>query len=499
MRSSDKSPRRAAVWLARASLIVLILSMACGKSGSGSDDRGPESQAGADTGGSAGTSGTAATSGSTSQTGGRGGSAGTSPIGGAGEGGEGAGGEAPNGGLGGSVSAGSSAGGNSSAGMAGSGGLPSLPLPDGCEAQSGSENGTSCNLAVLCATDARINNCFRLTAGRWQCNCGRGRVFEIEGAEGLLACAVMAELCPVTEPEGDPSCTESERSDTNFCELEQACGRSVDVTEVSGARAWLMEYGSAVCERTEPGLPFECHCLVGDVDDNYGLVAQSGEDACQPLLDFCKTGETPTYDEPTQCIDSIVEENEFNCALDKVCVTPMRLTDEVSLARVEEWWSSCYQIQPTGSRCDCSGDDGPFDFNLTTDPTAPTCAAAILNCADYGNVERRGTVECQPQSQSAGLDSCNADLECLQPASVNGREIIARGRMKVLCRQRTAGEPWWCSCASNEDSAIFELGTPSATSWEACTAATGRCQDALPLVIGPSTGYPNPPDPLPPE
>jgi hypothetical protein len=261
-----------------------------------------------------------------------------------------------------------------------------------------------------------------------------------------------------------------------------------------------MEYGSAGCERADPAAPFACGCFVGEVGADYGLLAQSGENACQPLLDFCRTGETPTYDEPTQCVDTGVEESVYGCLLNRACATPMRLTDEVSLARVETLWSRCEPMQPMGSRCYCSDESEGFEFDLTANPVAPTCASAVLNCTDFGNVERQGTAECQPISQTAGADYCNADLACSQPATVNGREIVARGRMMVLCRKRTAGEPWWCSCASNEDSEIFELGTPSATGWEACTAASGRCQEVLPFFIGPSGGdYVYPPDPLPPE
>jgi hypothetical protein len=347
--------------------------------------------------------------------------------------------------------------------------------------------------------DARINACFRLTSGRWKCDCGRGRTFEIEGAEGLLACAVMAEVCPITDSESDPSCSPLlERSDTNSCELEEACGRSVDVTEVSGARAWLMEYGSAVCGRSDSRAPFGCSCVVGDVANDYGLLSESGDDACQPLLDFCRSGATPTYDGPTRCIDTAVEESVYGCLLNQACPTPMRLTDDVSLARIESWWSRCDPMS-TGSRCYCSDENKGFEFDVTANPVSPTCASAMLNCTDFGNVERRGSVECQPNSQAAGLDYCNADLFCAQPATVNGRELVARGPMMILCRQRTAGQSWWCSCASNDDSAIFELGTPSATGWEACTAAIGRCENDLPFFIGPSGGAVYPPDPLPPE
>jgi hypothetical protein len=309
----------------------------------------------------------------------------------------------------------------------------------------------------------------------------------------------MAEVCSVTAPESDPACNARfETSDTNSCELDEACERSVDVTEVPGAEAWLMEYGSAYCGRSDSGVPFECSCVVGDVGASYGLLSESGDGACQPFLDFCRSGETPTYDGATECVDTSAEESVYGCLLNQACATPMRLTDEVRLARVESWWSRCDPM-PAGSRCYCSDESKGFEFDVTANAISPTCASAMLNCTDYETVERRGSVECQPSSQTAGLDYCNADLWCSQPASVNGRELVARGPMMVLCRQRMAGQPWWCSCASNEDSEIFELGTPSATGWDACTAAIGHCEEVLPFFIGPSGGAVYPPDPLPPE
>jgi hypothetical protein len=310
----------------------------------------------------------------------------------------------------------------------------------------------------------------------------------------------MAEVCPLMDPESERSCNARvDLRDTNSCELQEVCARSVDVTLVSGAQAWMTEYSASYCGLFDSRLPFECSCVVGDVGEDYGLISESGDDACQPLLDFCKTGATPTYDGATRCIDTAVEESVYGCFLDQACVTPMRLTDDVSLARVESWFSRCEPLQPAGSRCYCTDASNVFEFDVTANATSPTCASAILNCTDYETVERRGSIECEPTSQSAGPDYCNADLVCSQPASVNGRELVARGPMMVRCRQRTAGEGWWCSCASSEDSEIFELGTPSATGWEACTAAIERCEEVLPLFIGPSGGAIYPPDPLPPE
>jgi hypothetical protein len=178
----------------------------------------------------------------------------------------------------------------------------------------------------------------------------------------------------------------------------------------------------------------------------------------------------------------------------------MRLTDEVSLAKIEGWYADCTPAEPTGSRCYCSSVSETFSFDLTADPVAQTCASSILNCTDFGNVVPQGEVACHPTSQTGGTDFCNADLDCSQPATVGGREMVARGRMLVFCLKADSQEPWRCSCASNEDSTIFELGLPSSTSWDACAAASDRCVDLLPMYIGPYGSLVPPPDPLmPPE
>jgi hypothetical protein len=310
----------------------------------------------------------------------------------------------------------------------------------------------------------------------------------------------MAELCPVLEPDpGELSCTSvHEESDTNGCELDQACGRSHEVTVVPGAKAWLMEYGSAFCGRSEQRLPFECSCDVDGVSADYGLLSESGVGACQPFLDFCTSGTTPTYDGPTVCVDTSAEASSSGCQLHRTCATGMRLTDDVSLAKVTGWYSDCTRAEPTGSSCYCSSASETFSFDLEAEPVADTCVSSILNCTNFGNVVPEGEPVCSPTSQTGGDDFCEADLDCRQSATVNGNELVARGRMLVYCRQAAPQQPWWCSCASNQDTARFELGSPNATGWEACTAAATGCLDELPVYIGPYGEFMPPPDPMPP-
>jgi hypothetical protein len=314
----------------------------------------------------------------------------------------------------------------------------------------------------------------------------------------------MAELCAAEEPQtGELSCSAvRKQSSTNDCQLEQACGSAVDVSSVSGARAWLMDYGSSGCWRANDELPFACSCTVDSVITEYGLLAESGASACEPLLDFCNSGRTPTYDGPTICFDDTRLASGDGCLLDQICATSMRLTDDVSLALVEPWGANCTpsEIGPSGSRCYCAGTNELFDFDVAAEPNDETCRTQIRNCTDDVTIVPQGEVDCRPEGQTAGTDFCYAHLACLQDATVDGRQIVARGRMTAYCRQASAGQPWWCSCLSNEDSTIFELGSASSTSWDACTAAGDRCVDSLPVHIGPYTSeYVPQPDPLPPS
>jgi hypothetical protein len=187
----------------------------------------------------------------------------------------------------------------------------------------------------------------------------------------------------------------------------------------------------------------------------------------------------------------------------------MRLTDDVSLASVARRAAYCDAADSTSTDCYCTKhtDTLPdevlvwetFAFDVEAGFDAGMCASAALNCNDDAVIELEGEASCQPTGQIAGDDYCTVDLDCRQAASVDGRAIVGRGRLGVYCRQAAPGEPWFCSCASDDESTIFELGVPQATGWQTCTDAPVRCLEQMAVVIGPYGDYVPPPDPLPPE
>ena len=464
-----------------------------------------------ETGGSAGRSGASGTTpteggeggegeggrGGSDATGGKGASAGSGgvsgsmPVAGASPGGVGAGGSGGVGGVGGRPG--------------GAGGQSSLPLPDGCEARGRQEDTDACYLAAFCDGTPNIANCVRLVSGRWQCSCElqhNDRIYEIDGAPGLQACAVAIGLCSEdTLVLGDETCAStSSESTADYCSLELTCAAPVTVSFARGVQVDLVKYGDSECSREQNNLPFECGCEASgdDVDwAEYGVLAESGADACRPLVDFCMSGREPTFDDSTSCFDWTRITETSSCSLHQVCATPMRLTDDVSLAKLERRYSHCDGRGSSGNDCYCSSNDAIFDFTFGTIPDAQTCTLAIANCDHGAEIEVTGDPECQPTSRTAfGPDSCEADFACEQYATVNGRQIVAQGRLVVACERLESGAPWRCGCASNQDTTIFEFGGADMNAWDVCGTAPEKCLERMDVFVGPYGEFVPPPDPL---
>lgn len=486
------------------------LLVACGRSTSPDGDGRLPGSGGSEVGGASGASAGGRSGGSApeggeagSEDGGRGGG---NPGGAAGKGASGQtglGGGSSVGGASTGAAAGQTAGTNASSGTGGVGGEMPLLLPEGCEPRAQSEDADKCSLGVFCGVEPNLTDCVRLSPDVWQCSCqlaNNDRIYEIEGAPGIQACAVAAGLCSVDELElGDETCTESSStSGLDECALELSCGTPITVDFAPNVRASLMEYGSGACGRGNGTVPFECSCEHDGGYHDYGLLAGSGTVACRPLVDFCMTEVEPNFDEPTVCFERYAESSSGACDLLWDCATPMRLTDEVSLAKVDPRYSNCTLEGPSSSSCYCSTRDTSFAFDVDAEPVADVCASSILNCDEGVSIQPLGQPDCQATSQTAGVDFCDADLSCAQPATVDGREIVSNGRLLVYCVQTAAAEPWWCSCASNQDSTIFEFGAPASDAWDVCSAAPAGCLERMAVFIGPYGEFMPPPYPVPP-
>jgi hypothetical protein len=257
-----------------------------------------------------------------------------------------------------------------------------------------------------------------------------------------------------------------------------------------------MKYGGATCQRAETGEHFECQCRHGGLSFEYAVLAESGTLACRPLADFCIDETEADFDGPRTCLEPNSRMADDGCRAHQTCAQSIPLTDDVSLAKVSLRYADCEPNGPTGSACDCSIGDGLFLFDVGASPTAEVCAASVLSCDEGAMIEPQGAVDCQPTSQVAFGDSCEADHDCRQAATVDGRPIESQGRLLVRCARVEPGQPWRCACASNQDSTIFELGAASSSAWEVCGAVREQCLERMPVFVGPYGEFMPPPDPL---
>lgn len=476
--------RRSRKWVWGASLIILV---ACGgrsrnagkngnNEGSGGDTIG--SLGGADTDGGDGASGGRRdrASGGSNEAGGSGGS----PLG--------------------SGGATMHSGGDSSTG--GSGADPSLLLPDDCEITNNTADDSRCGLAAKCTQWSNSSICQRLPSDNWQCSCdfiNSDRVYEISGAPGANACAVAVSLCANYDLElGEEECESREGTPgENYCETSLACGRPITVDFASGIDAWLMDYTGAVCNRSGNDQDFDCECTHKNTNKRRGVIADNASDACDALATFCRDESTSNVDEPEACELNSKDSTADSCNLLQTCMTPIAEHDGITIGDLGVRGSTCTRIDATRSRCTCSGVDSTFSFEVEAQPNASSCETTSLNCGKDVELQATADASCAPSSQSSGVDFCSVDLDCRQPATADGRALIADGRLMVLCRQESAGEPWWCSCTSDQESVTFEYGPTQQTPWEICEEAPTRCQELMPVHLGIYGDVLAPPDPVP--
>lgn len=386
-------------------------------------------------------------------------------------------------------------------GMAGDGATPTLSLPPGCEPRARTETADTCSLAVYCDTASLLTNCRRLESGRWQCQCEpahKDRVFQMEKAAGLQACALAAQLCAQNELEvGEETCDPTRESiAADSCQIDLDCGKPIALEPGTDARAWLMRFGSASCQPAESGKSFSCGCSYGDAGTEYDLLVDSGGPDCRPLVDFCMSGKTPDLDGKKQCLLTNAVSSADGCERSEVCGASMPLNGDVSLAKLEPRYANCVPRAGGGAECYCSSRDSSFDFQLPVAPDDASCESSMLNCNDDAVIKASGAPSCQPTSLTAFGDSCESDLACVQNATVDDRKIVAEGRLMLDCARVAPGMPWWCSCASDQKTARFQLGAPDVSPWQACTQAPAGCLEQLDVHIGPYGELVEPPDPL---
>jgi hypothetical protein len=385
-------------------------------------------------------------------------------------------------------------------GSAGAGGAPALPLPPGCQPRTPMETAELCSLAVACEASPSVRTyCHRLESGQWECQCANHEyLYRLENAPGLHACALAAGLCTDVELElGEESCEHtSNNSDQNGCSIDVVCATPIAIDATTDARATRMRSGSVRCSGSDSTQSFRCTCSNGEMS-SYGLLADSGEVACGPLADFCMSGETPVFDGAEACSLIYATSDSQGCQRAAGCGMQMPLSQEVSLVQPVERYANCMSRPGGGSECYCSEQDAAFVFYLPTPPDDASCEASIPNCDPNAVIERLGPPVCEPlSSDPPSGDMCSGFLICVQPVTVDNRSIEARGVVNLLCRRAEPGMPWFCSCASGQDTTRFELGAADADAAQACDQGPAACLEQMGMHIGPSGDTVIPPDPL---
>jgi hypothetical protein len=412
-----------------------------------------------------------------------------------------------NGGLAGNGASGAGAG-VAGSGPGGGGGTGSADpglslLPSNCEARARMETSVTCQLSAVCDSIANVTSCQVLDSGRWQCTSQphhADRVYEIEGAAGLQACAVATGInAKETLQVGKDACQPvTDSSGDGYCAMDMVCGPFIEVDFAPGVRARLARYGYVACTEQPSAPAIQCGFRFHDTAKAYELTVDSSSFACRSLLEFSMSTSGPDFTGPRTCVVAQETADGQGCKRSDLCSNPLSSPEKVGMINVEQRSAECEPGKDGagGADCSCSRRDLFFQFHVASMPDEPTCAAAVTSCEETAIIKGTGDATCQQQSQTTNPDNCEADLSCTQDATVDGREVVSDGRLFVKCARQDGRHPWSCSCASDQLTATFALGTSGATSQQACRQAPQECLKHIPVHLGPYTSFASAPDPV---
>jgi hypothetical protein len=265
-----------------------------------------------------------------------------------------------------------------------------------------------------------------------------------------------------------------------------------------GARAWWVRHGDADCYQSNTGPALECGCTYRGVHEWYDILTNSAKDACRPLVDFCMTGESPSYDGAEQCVMVHEASSSEGCQRGDGCGSTMTLAPGVALVKLTTRYSNCDPGAEGGSDCYCDTlNSGHFEFHAADPPDAAACAVASEACKEDAEIVPMGAISCDSNASSELGDMwCDAVVPCSQPASVAGKSVVAKGKMGVRCARSAADAPWQCSCGLGDATVRVKLDTVSTTTAEACNRAVPSCLEHVDAELGPQGDFIFPPLPL---
>jgi hypothetical protein len=372
-----------------------------------------------------------------------------------------------------------------SAGDAGSGG--------NCKPVSTSSTVDSCSLELSCEDGYSYTNCFNQRVGSWFCECagktGQLQTYDITGVAGLAACQTVSDICrdgnvpPIETPEECVS--QSESRATSYCDLQQRCTRSLDITDNVAATIARQRYVS--CSSLSAGR-MDCYCSNGL---NLQVEGQDGTEACDTVVELCESPDIEPSG-PVVCTSEAQGAGIGYCSTTQRCSQPLEVGGGVIGVSVGTRSVNCSDSLG-GSICDCSDQTKYLRFfsELSASDIA-TCNQFVENCPAVDDLGLNGPLSCSPNNQQGDAQYCNVNIECSQAGTLGDEPIRAFGYISGFCQPLNGG--WSCTCNSGIESASVDVEADGG--WDACTELIELCPDLVDVQIGQSGGIDRPPLPL---
>lgn len=239
-------------------------------------------------------------------------------------------------------------------------------------------------------TQTSSNYCYDYGYGDGSLNCqcysnNRGLSYQMSGVPLADSCELGMAMCEGDDSvfTGEPVCTtQSETSNTSYCQVQRNCGRTVDLGD--GVVASLNVPENAYCQFSSDGVAI-CNCSNANTSMRFQMDMAAGPEACTAAGSVCQTTEEIVPEGPLECTRASQSSGTTYCSANIQCAQDA-VVNGVTIGVFGNVSVSC---SPNGDQwsCSCRSSIDSASLNVAADDGWDACTMASEQCPDLVDVD----------------------------------------------------------------------------------------------------------------
>ncbi|WP_437718943.1 hypothetical protein WMF45_22575 [Sorangium sp. So ce448] len=353
---------------------------------------------------------------------------------------------------------------------------PGVHDPGTCSPATVQEGDDFCSARQVCTGNTITANC-GMIGGVASCFCQDsfgGLGFSLPSLSAGV-CGPILEACKVGNiVYGEPLCAApSTQVFDGVCQTDRRCEVPLMVGAIS---AFAYDEQQSFCTASSAG-GMNCTSSAEARYTSYHLAENDLEAGCEQALAVCASRDDASpFTESPSCTPSDQGRAEDSCVVNTSCIYSADLGDGVTQTAAAGYIINCGRDTGDGAwGCRCWDNWSDVYFDIPSNASgSEICTDLAEPCKSLHPETVFHDATCSQVHRNASGGVCYAELDCQQPSSLGGLDVVLHAPLNISCKQEDPALGWQCECSAADHHVIT---VDAEDAMDACDAAAAPCQE----------------------